>query len=84
MRADDGSNGDYFGYSVGVSDDKTIVVGTFGNVSNRGSVYTFQKHACDWTQIKINLDVVLISMIVAVGAYYDDEYKGSVYLNKLT
>jgi hypothetical protein len=94
LTEDDGSSFDYFGWSVEVAGG-TIVVGAYGDDSERGSVYTFQKQAGNWTQItKITADdgksndsfgrsVDIYGDIVAVGAYVYHEYKGSVYLNKL-
>jgi hypothetical protein len=94
LTADDRSNRDYFGSSVVVA-DSTIVVGAFNDDSGRGSAYTFQKHAGNWTQMsKITADdgksndrfgysVGIAGDIVAVGAYEDDNRTGSVYLNKL-
>jgi predicted RecA/RadA family phage recombinase len=87
LTADDGSDFNYFGHSVGVA-DSTIVVGAQGDESFTGSVYTFQKHAGNWTQMnKITADdgkskifgwnVEIDGDIVAVGAI------DSVYLNKL-
>jgi hypothetical protein len=83
LTADDGSNGDNFGWSVGVSDG-ILVVGAIGDALDTGSVYTFQKHAGNWTQInKITADdrltgdwfgysVDIDGDIVAVGAYAAD------------
>jgi hypothetical protein len=94
LTADDGSNGDYFGSRVAVA-DSTIVVSAYGDDSFTGSVYTFQKHAGNWTQInkitaddgesndRFGISVGIAGDIVAVGAYWDDGCIGSVYLNKL-
>jgi hypothetical protein len=94
LTANDGTQDSFFGQSVGVSDG-IIVVGVPGDFSKRGSVYTFQKHAGNWTQMnKITADdrksndffgwsVDINGDIVAVGAINDDGGKGSVYLNKL-
>jgi hypothetical protein len=95
LTADDGSNGDYFGSIVAVSNG-TIVVGALGYASYyTGSAYTFQKHAGNWKQMnKITTDNGQIDSdlgwnldidedIVAFGAYGDDGRIGSVYLNKL-
>jgi hypothetical protein len=94
LTADDGSNGDYFGWSLAVSEGK-IVVGAFGDNSGRGSVYTFQNNAGNWTQMNnitaddgksndfFGCSVDIDGDIVAVGATNDDGGIGSVYLNKL-
>jgi hypothetical protein len=99
LTADDGTQDSFFGKSVGISDG-IIVVGAHGDFSNTGSVntgsvYTFQKHSGNWTQItKITANdgksndffgwsVDINGDIVAVGAINDDGGKGSVYLNKL-
>jgi hypothetical protein len=96
LTADDGSEKDYFGFSVGVSEG-TIVVSAYGDDSERGSVYTFKKnrkHTGNWTQTnKITADdgkskffgssVDIDGDIVAVGSYGDDGGFGSVYLNRL-
>jgi hypothetical protein len=94
LTADDGSNGDNFGWSVGISDG-TIVVGAPGDDLSRGSVYTFQKQAGNWTQMNnitandgesnefFGTSVDIYGDIVAVGAIYDSDIKSSVYLNKL-
>jgi hypothetical protein len=92
LTADDGSDGDNFGWSVGISDG-ILVVGAFGDDSSTGSVYTFQKHAGNWTQMNkvtandgkskvFGYSVDINGDIVAVGAINDDGI-GSVYLNKL-
>jgi hypothetical protein len=94
LTADDGSNFALFGSSMGVAGG-TIVVGAPGDDSRRGSVYTFQKHTGNWTQMNnitandgesydyFGWSVDIDEDIVAVGAIYDDDAKGSVYLNKL-
>jgi hypothetical protein len=94
LTTDAGSTGHYFGWSVGVA-DSTIVVSAYGDDSGRGSVYTFQNNAGNWTQMNnitaddgkstdfFGYSFDIDGDIVAVGAYGDDYFKGSVYLNKL-
>jgi hypothetical protein len=94
LTADNGSQYSYFGWSLAVSEGK-IVVGAYGDDSFKGSVYTFQKHAGNWTQMNnitaddgepnnyFGYSVDINGDSVAVGAIFDDGGIGSVYLNKL-
>jgi len=47
--ADDGVNGDYFGYSVSIDGDYAIV-GAWADDSYKGSAYIFHRDDTNWTQ----------------------------------
>lgn len=47
LSASDGANGDYFGYSVGIS-GSTVVVGAYGDAG--GSAYVFVRNGTSWSQ----------------------------------
>jgi len=98
LMANDGQAKDYFGWSVAISGD-TVVVGAYGDDSNKGSVYVFEKLGNSWTQqAKLTAgdgteyeyfggSVAISGDTVVVGAYFDDDNgidSGSAYIFKLT
>ncbi|HOR97207.1 MAG TPA: FG-GAP repeat protein [Kiritimatiellia bacterium] len=90
LTANDGSDSDWFGYSVAISGD-TALVGAYGDddkVSNSGSAYVFTRSGSVWTQQAkltaadgaagdcFGYSVALSGDTALVGAYQDDD-KGS-------
>jgi hypothetical protein len=86
LTASDGSGGDWFGYSVSISGDD-VIVGAYGDNSEKGSAYIFEKPAGNWitTSISSKLDaedgadddrfgysVAISNGIAVVGAPYND------------
>ncbi|KAJ5079178.1 hypothetical protein M0811_14562 [Anaeramoeba ignava] len=57
LTASDGSYSDYFGYSVGISQDDSIIIGAPGvvytNSSNKGKAYLFEMNGSNWIQNQI-------------------------------
>ncbi|MGI9256961.1 MAG: fibronectin type III domain-containing protein, partial [Salinispira sp.] len=91
LTADDGANGDYFGYSVAVDGD-TAIVGAYGDESSTGSAYVFTRSGSTWTQQpKLTADdgagsdyfgysVAVHGDTAIVGAWGDDSSTGSAYV----
>jgi hypothetical protein len=90
LLAADGVAGDYFGSSVSISGDYSIV-GAFGDDDNRGSAYIFRWDGTGWVQQQKltasdgaagdafsyhNRSVSISGDYVIIGAYGDDD-KGS-------
>ena len=87
ITPNDGTAGDFFGYSVSLSED-TVIVGAYrddDNGSSSGSAYIFTRSGTDWSQqAKITnndgmagdffgYSVSLSGNTVIVGAYQDDD-----------
>ncbi len=51
LTASDGKEGDYFGWSVALSDD-TAVIGAVGNSSYKGAAYVFMRSLGAWVEIQ--------------------------------
>ena len=94
LTASDGRVGDYFGISVAISGD-TMVVGAFGDDSDRGLAYVFEKPSGGWanaTEIaklsasggassdEFGWSVAISGDTIVVGAWSDDSLKGSAYV----
>ncbi|MDR4469907.1 MAG: FG-GAP repeat protein [Nitrospira sp.] len=95
LRASDGAAGDFFGWSVGVAGN-TIVVGAYGDDSQRGSAYQFEKPALGWTGtlnetatlqasvrgvgVQFGRSVAMTGGTIVVGAYGEDSFRGSAYV----
>ncbi|MFC2138801.1 FG-GAP repeat protein, partial [Bacteroidota bacterium] len=87
LNASDGSNNDYFGYSVCIS-DSVIAIGAYGVNSDQGSAYIFDKPSSGWenmTETAIlsasdGMDsdhfggsISIQDNVVVIGAYADDD-----------
>jgi hypothetical protein len=76
LLANDGTNGDLFGYSVSLSSDgMTALVGAEGDDDNgtgSGSVYVFTRSGGTWSQQ---------AKLVAIDGEEDDHFGGSVSLS---
>jgi hypothetical protein len=88
LRASDGASSDYFGYRVAIS-GKTIVVGAWGDDSNKGAGYVYtpgqetKLTASDGAAYDYFGGSVGISGdTIVVGAYGDDSSKGAAYVYK--
>ena len=91
VTASDGAAGDYFGYSVAVSDTK-IVVGGIGDNENQGSVYVYNTDGTGELKITASdaadgdafgFSVAMSDTKIVVGAQTDDDNgnnSGSVYV----
>ena len=92
LTASDGASGDYFGYSVAISEDLAIVGALYGdgNVKDSGSAYVFKETSPGvWQQVAKLIDpdgaqydyfgnsVAIDGDTVIVGAKYSDRTKGS-------
>lgn len=71
LTAGDAAAGDQFGVSVAISGD-SIVVGSFGDDSFRGSVYVFTRNGAIWSQQQ---------KLTAGDGLADDEFGWSVSVN---
>ncbi len=95
LTASDGVANDALGTSVAVSENgSTVVVGSPGNDSNKGSVYVYRWNGSSYAQEQkltasdgATLDYFGNSVVVSgdggmvvVGAYGDDSKKGSAYV----
>jgi hypothetical protein len=93
FTASDGSAGDCFGYSVSISGDYAIV-GACGDDNYKGSAYVFKRDGTIWSQQDklaasdgavwdaFGYSVSISGDYVIVGAYSDNDYKGSAYVFK--
>lgn len=99
LMASNGTPGDYFGYSLAMS-ESTAIVGAFQEESEAGTAYIFERQAdSSWVETSIlnsadgasndrfglSVDISLDTAIV--GAYQDDDLgssSGSAYLFKRT
>ena len=94
LTASDGAADDHFGYSVAVDGD-TMVVGSYGDNSNRGSAYVFIRQSGTWNQAAkltasdgtagdyFGLSVAMHEDTIVVGAWWDDDngaQSGSAYV----
>ena len=94
LTASDGAADDHFGYSVAVDGD-TMVVGSYGDNSNRGSAYVFIRQSGTWNQAAkltasdgtagdyFGLSVAMHEDTIVVGApqtYDNGTQPGSVYV----
>lgn len=91
LFASDGTMGDYFGYSVSVDGDYAVITAP-GDDSYRGSVYVFNRAGGTWAQIAklvasdgaagdvFGVSVFLSGEYAIIGAWYDDEQRGSAYV----
>jgi Ca2+-binding RTX toxin-like protein len=92
LTASDGASGDYFGYSVAISEDLAIVGALYGdgNVKDSGSAYVFKETSPGvWQQVAKLIDpdgaqydyfgnsVAIDGDTVIVGGKYSDRTKGS-------
>ncbi|KYK31612.1 MAG: hypothetical protein AYK22_02035 [Thermoplasmatales archaeon SG8-52-3] len=90
LSASDGEPGDNFGKSVSIFEN-LVVVGAPGDDGNTGSAYLFNNSGSTWIEEQklISSDgepddlfgssVSINKKIAIVGAYADDNFKGSVY-----
>jgi hypothetical protein len=90
LTASDGEPGDNFGKSVSIFEN-LVVVGAPGDDSNTGSAYLFNKSSTSWIEEQkliasdrelddyFGCSVSINKNIAVVGAYGDNNYKGSVY-----
>ena len=90
LTASDGEPGDNFGKSVSIFEN-LVVVGAPGDDSNTGSAYLFNKSSSSWIEEQkliasdgepgdlFGSSVAINLKIAIVGAYADDNYKGSAY-----
>ena len=94
LSASDAAASDFFGYSVAISCD-TVVVGAFGDGSNSGSAYLFEKPVSGWADANedaklgasdtaagdyFGTSVAISGNAVVVGAIGDSSFSGSAYL----
>ncbi|CAK8713901.1 MAG: FG-GAP repeat-containing protein [Candidatus Electronema aureum] len=91
LTATDGSEVDWFGYSVSVDGD-TVVVGASNNDTSKGAAYVFTCTGSTWNQQSklvaadggaddyFGSSVAVDGDTVVVGAYGDDSAKGSAYV----
>ena len=87
LTASDGAADDHFGYSVAVDGD-TMVVGSYGDNSNRGSAYVFIRQSGTWNQAAkltasdgaavdlFGYSVAVDANTIVIGAHRNDD-KGS-------
>ena len=91
LTADDGAAGDYFGYSVALSGN-TSLVGAYRDDDDSGSAYVFRWNGDNWTEEAkltagdgdtndcFGISVALSGDTALVGAYHDDLASGSAYV----
>ncbi|KAB7726636.1 hypothetical protein F5984_23705 [Rudanella paleaurantiibacter] len=91
LIASDGASGDTFGRSVAISGDYALI-GAPGDDLSKGSAYVFMRTGTTWTQQGklvasdgtasdyFGFSVALSGDYALVGAYYDDNRKGSAYM----
>ncbi len=83
LTAADRQTRDYFGVSVAIAGD-TAVVGAYGDDSNRGAAYVFERVGNAWTQVakltaadgpggSFGLSVAISGDMAVVGAMADDD-----------
>jgi hypothetical protein len=91
LTASDGDNFDYFGVSVSI-DGNYSIVGAYGDKNEKGSAYIFTRNGTIWSEDQklIALDgeegdcfgysVSINGGYAIIGAYGDDNSKGSAYI----
>ncbi len=91
LVASDGAIGDQLGYSVSFGDDR-VLVGAPANDGARGAAYVFVRHGSSWSEEQklvasdaeendlFGVAVSLAGDRALVGAYFDDERRGAVYV----
>jgi len=91
LVASDGASGDFFGYFVSIDGDYAVISAP-GDDSYRGSVYVFKRSAGTWVQIAklvasdgaagdvFGVSVFLSGEYAIIGAWHDDEQRGSAYV----
>jgi hypothetical protein len=91
LVASDSATGDYFGYSVSIDGDYAVITAP-GDDSYRGSVYVFKRSGSTWTQIAkliasdgaaedvFGISVSLRGEYAIIGAWHDDNQRGSAYV----
>jgi hypothetical protein len=91
LVASDGAPGDYFGYSVSIDGDYAVITAP-GDDSYRGSVYVFKRSGSSWIQIAklvasdgaaedvFGISVFLRGEYAIIGAWHDDNQRGSAYV----
>ncbi|MHC4708044.1 MAG: FG-GAP repeat protein, partial [Planctomycetota bacterium] len=92
LTASDGTNLDYFGWSVAASGD-TVVIGAYGDdPSETGAAYVFRFDGSNWSQEQkltasdgadddyFGYSVAISGDTAVIGAYRDDPNGGSAYV----
>ncbi|MCI5132527.1 MAG: hypothetical protein D3904_13690 [Candidatus Electrothrix sp. EH2] len=91
LTADDGAAGDFFGQAVAIYDD-TVVVGVMHDDSEKGATYVFTRIGSVWSQKQkliaddgaagdyFGCSVSMDGDTLLIGAYCNNNYKGSVYV----
>ena len=93
LEALDGADGDRFGINVCIDEDYALV-GAFIDDSEKGSAYVFKRSGTSWAQEtkliaaggtagdRFGGSVSIDGEYAVIGAYYDDNKKGSAYVFK--
>jgi hypothetical protein len=90
IRASDGAQSDYFGYSVAI-EGSTVVIGAYleDTIANdQGAAYVYRRTGTNWNFVakltandpaasdQFGIDVDISGTFVAIGAYLDDDRGG--------
>lgn len=91
LTASDGEKKDYFGASVSIDGEYTII-GAYGDKNSEGSAYVFKCNDTIWTEEQkliasdgqsndfFSYSLSINGGYIVIGAYGDDNFKGSAYI----